>query len=116
MSRFLFRIGHFAGSHPWRVLAAWAVIATSVVLLNGAFGGESTEEFSIPGAESQRAADALEARFPQETLYTSTIVFHSPEGLRDRRAEAAISQAVSRVAAADHVVGVNVPSTPMRQR
>ena len=40
MSRFLFRIGHFAGSHPWRVLAAWAVIATSVV--NGAFGGEST--------------------------------------------------------------------------
>ena len=112
MSRFLFRIGHFAGSHPWRVLAAWAVIATSVVLLNGAFGGESTEEFSIPGAESQRAADALEARFPQETLYTSTIVFHSPEGLRDRRAEAAISQAVSRVAAADHVVGVNDPFDP----
>ena len=112
MSRFLFRIGHFAGSHPWRVLAAWAVIATSVVLLNGAFGGESTEEFSIPGAESQRAADALEARFPQETLYTSTIVFHSPEGLRDRGAEAAISQAVSRVAAADHVVGVNDPFDP----
>src|SRR5689334_11984397 len=73
MSRFLFRIGHFAGSHPWRVLAAWAVIATSVVLLNSAFGGALTEEFSIPGAESQRAADALEARFPQETLYTSTI-------------------------------------------
>ena len=39
MSYFLFRIGHYAGRHPWRVLASWAIIATSVVLLNSAYGG-----------------------------------------------------------------------------
>ena len=98
MSYFLFRIGHYAGRHPWRVLASWAIIATSVVLLNSAYGGSSTEEFSIPGAESQKAADALEDRFPQETLYTSTIVFHSPEGLKNGPTKAAISRAVSRLA------------------
>ena len=112
MSYFLFRIGHYAGRHPWRVLASWAIIATSVVLLNSAYGGSSTEEFSIPGAESQKAADALEDRFPQETLYTSTIVFHSPEGLKNGPTKAAISRAVSRLADADHVVGINDPYDP----
>jgi len=112
MSHFLFRIGHYAGRRPWRVLAVWALIATSVVLLNSAYGGSSTEEFSIPGAESQKAADALEDRFPQRTLYTSTIVFHSPEGLKNGPTKAAISRAVSRLADADHVVGINDPYDP----
>ena len=35
------------------------------------------ESFSLPGAESQRAADLIEERFPQETLYTSNVIFHS---------------------------------------
>ena len=76
-----FRHRSFIGRHPWRVLAVWGIFATSAVMLNGAYGGASTENFSIPGAESQRAADALEDRFPQQTLYTSSIVFHSPDGL-----------------------------------
>jgi len=109
MSRFLFVIGHFAGRHPWRVLAVWGIFATSVVLLNGAYGGASTEEFSIPGAESQRAADALEDRFPQQTLYTSSIVFHSPDGLERGPAKTAITRAVSRLTAGAHVVGVGDP-------
>jgi len=109
MSRILFRIGHFAGRHPWRVLTAWLVIAASVLLLNSAYGGESTEDFSLPGAESQRAADALEAKFPEQTLYTANVVFHTPQGLRQGPARAAVSRAVSRLADADHVVGVNDP-------
>ena len=63
MSRVLYRIGHFAGRHPWRVLAAWVLIAVTSVMLNSSFGGAPDESFSIPGAESQRAADAIEPRF-----------------------------------------------------
>jgi putative drug exporter of the RND superfamily len=67
MSRLLYRIGHFGGRHPWRVLAAWILIAVSAFMLNASIGGQPDESFRLPGAESQRAADALASRFPQET-------------------------------------------------
>ena len=30
MSALLYRIGHFAGRHPWRILAAWVLAALSI--------------------------------------------------------------------------------------
>ena len=81
MSRVLYRIGHFAGRHPWRVLAAWVLVAVTAFMLNASIGGPPDESFSLPGAESQRAADAIEDRFPQETLYTSNVIFHAEDGL-----------------------------------
>src|SRR5436190_5897980 len=81
MSHVLYRIGHFAGRHPWRVIGAWVVVAVSIVMLNAAGGGAYDEKFSLPGSESQAAADAIQERFPQETLYASNIIFHSEDGL-----------------------------------
>ena len=59
MSHFLYKIGNFAGRHPWRVIAAWVVVAVAAVMLNGSIGGAPDESFSLPGAESQRASDAI---------------------------------------------------------
>ena len=109
MANFLYRIGHFAGRRPWRVLGIWVLLAASAFALNGAFGGEPDESFSIPGAESQRAADAIEERFPQETLYTSNVIFHSDEGLSEPATKELIQAAVADLAAGDHVVGVSDP-------
>ena len=91
MSRVLYRIGHFAGRHPWRVLAAWVLIAVTAFMLNSSIGGAPDESFTLPGAESQRAADAIEARFPQETLNTSNVVFHDEDGLTQPAAKAAVA-------------------------
>ena len=93
MSHLLYRIGNFSGRHPWRVISAWLVIAGAVFLLNGSIGGAPDESFSLPGAESQRAADAIQDRFPQETLYTSNVVFHSEEGLTSPQTEHAVEHA-----------------------
>jgi len=41
MSHILFRIGHFAAWHPWRVLAVWLLIASAALALNNSVGGES---------------------------------------------------------------------------
>ena len=109
MANILYRIGHLAGRRPWRVLGVWILLAVSVFALNASFGGEPDESFSIPGAESQRAADAIEERFPQETLYTSNVIFHSDEGLSDPATEEKIRAAVAGLAAGDHVVGVSDP-------
>ncbi len=112
MSHFLYRIGNFAGRHPWRVVGAWVVIAISVFMLNSSQGGEYDESFRLPGSDSQRAADAIEERFPQEPLFTSNVIFHSDNGLTDPASEAAIEQAVAELAEGEHVITVNSPYDP----
>ncbi len=109
MSRILYRIGHFSGRHPWRVLAAWVVIGISVFMLSSSHGGSPDESFNIPGAESQRAADAVSDRFPHETVYSSNVVFHSEKGLTDPATKAAIEKTVTELADGDHVVTVSNP-------
>lgn len=44
MSHVLYRIGHFAGRHPWRIVAAWLFVAGAIVFLNGSQGGDFDEE------------------------------------------------------------------------
>jgi RND superfamily putative drug exporter len=80
MFRLLYRIGHVAGVHPWRVLAGWILVAVSVLILSSSLGGEPDESFRLPGADSQHAADLLTDRFPEQTLYTSNVVSTGPTG------------------------------------
>ena len=112
MSHFLYRIGNFAGRHPWRIVAAWIFIAGAIFMLNSSKGGEFEESFTLPGSESQAAADAIEDRFPQETLYSSNVIFHSEDGLTDPAAKAAIEQAVLELTEGEHVIAVSSPYDP----
>jgi RND superfamily putative drug exporter len=109
MSRILFGIGCFAGRHPWRVLAVWILVAVATVMANNTFGGESNEDFKLPGAESQRAADAIEQRFPQRSLYTSNVIFHAPGGLSAPAVRRVVSDAVAGLDRGAHVVAVSDP-------
>ncbi len=112
MSRVLYRIGHSAARHPWRVLASWVLLAVVAVFLNSAVGGTPDETFRLPGAESQRAADAIQDRFPQQTLYSSNVIFHSDEGVTEPEQKQAIEQAVTNLEDGPHVVDVSSPYDP----
>ncbi|WP_192582890.1 MMPL family transporter [Streptomyces albicerus] len=109
MSRLLYRIGHFSGRHPWRVIMTWVVIAAAAFLLNQSFGGSADETFKVPGIESQKAAEALEDKFPQESISTANIIFHSDEGLTRSEVKAAVTEARTELAAVPHVVAVSDP-------
>src|SRR3954451_17337438 len=112
MSHLLYRIGNFAGRHPWRVISAWIFVAVAIFAFNATAGGQPDESFSLPGSESQRASDAIQDRFPQETLYSSNVIFHSEDGLTDPATKAAIEQAVLKLADVPHAVAASSPYDP----
>src|SRR3954452_10850083 len=112
MSHLLYRIGNFAGRHPWRVISVWLAIAGVIFLLNSSHGGRYDETFSLPGSESQAASDAIQERFPQETVYSSNVILHSDHDLTAVTTRAAVTQAVQRLSHGHHVVAASRPYDP----
>lgn len=84
--------------HPWRVIVAWLGIVAALVVLVATIGGSLRDEFSIPGSDTQRAAELLEAEFASQQGSGLNLVFAAPEGERldtpERKAaiEAAIAE------------------------
>ncbi|HXF97627.1 MAG TPA: MMPL family transporter [Gaiellaceae bacterium] len=86
-------------THPWRVAAAWAAVVAVLVAAVGAFGGNLKDEFEIPGSDTQRATDLIEAEFAAEQGGVLNLVFAAPPGERlDTPARtAAIERAIARL-------------------
>ena len=69
-------------NHPWRVVITWVGIIAGLILLVATVGGELKDEFAIPGSETQKATDLIEAEFAAEQGGVLNIVFAAPEGER----------------------------------
>jgi RND superfamily putative drug exporter len=111
MSKILYRLGHWSVRHRRAVLGAWLAVLIGVGALSGAFGGATSDAFSIPGTESQKAMDLLEERFPQQSGSSARLVFAS-EGeapLTDPEQRAGVEAALAEAAEAPEVVGVDDP-------
>ncbi|HEX5800609.1 MAG TPA: MMPL family transporter [Gaiellaceae bacterium] len=86
-------------THPWRVVVAWLGILAALIVLVATVGGGLRDEFEIPGSDTQRATDLIEAEFASEQGGVLNVVFAAPEGERldtDERREA-IEEAVARL-------------------
>ena len=83
-------------THPWRVVGAWIGIVALLVVLVGTVGGSLKDEFEIPGSDTQKATDLIEAEFASEQGGVLNLVFAAPAGERldtpERRA--AIEEAI----------------------
>jgi RND superfamily putative drug exporter len=73
---------HACAAHPGRVALAWIAIIGVLVALVLAFGGALQDEFEIPGSDTQRATDLIEAEFATEQGGVLNLVFAAPEGER----------------------------------
>ena len=86
-------------THPWRVVGAWLGILVALIVLVATIGGGLRDEFEIPGSDTQRATDLIEAEFASEQGGVLNVVFAAPEGERldtEERREA-IEEAVARL-------------------
>jgi RND superfamily putative drug exporter len=89
-------------THPWRVLGTWLGIIVVLIGLVATVGGGLRDEFEIPGSDTQRATDLIEAEFASEQGGVLNIVFAAPEGERLDTPErkAAIEGAMAKLRAA----------------
>src|SRR2546429_9112290 len=92
-----------------RVLLLWLAGLVSVSVISGAFGNAFAQSFSLPGTESQRAADLLAARFPARAGDEGQIVFSAPAGVRDPAVQGGMEALSAEVARVPGVTSVASP-------
>ena len=80
MSRFLFAVGGFSFRRRRLVLGAWLVVLIGVAAAFVGFRGEPSDNFTIPGTESQRAVEQLQTRLPAYSGAQTQITFAAPAG------------------------------------
>ncbi len=112
MASLLYRLGHLAVRHRRVVLGIWLALLVGVGALSVAFGGETSDELTLPGTESQQAFDLLEAKFPAQAGSSTRVVFAAPEGatLDDPAAMAAIDGVMADTEAVEGVGSSTSPS------
>ncbi len=113
MSKILYRLGHWSVRHRRWVLGVWLALVIGAGALSGALGGTTSDAFTIPGTESQKAMDLLEERFPEQSGSSARLVFASDDDtpLTDPAKQAGIEAALAAAAEAPEVVAVSDPFT-----
>jgi RND superfamily putative drug exporter len=80
MSTLLYRLGGLVYDRRRLVVASWLVVLVGVGAAAAALHKPTDNAFNVPGTESQRALDLLNAKFPGAGGATARIVFAAPAG------------------------------------
>ncbi|CAM5714670.1 MMPL family transporter [Streptomyces griseorubiginosus] len=70
------RLGEWCARHFVIVVVAWLVALVALQALNRSFGGDYSDNFSLPGVQSQEGLDVLKKHDPAAGGYSSQIVLH----------------------------------------
>jgi RND superfamily putative drug exporter len=113
MAQFLDRLGRGAARRHWLVIGVWLLVAAGLIVAAKASGGETVDNFTIPGTQSQEAADLLTERFPSQSGDTASVVYEATDGkVTDPANLAAIGEVQTALAKLPHASGVTGPATP----
>ncbi|GHH44834.1 MMPL family transporter [Streptomyces candidus] len=107
MASLLYRLGRFSFRRRGRIAAGWLLLLALLGAAAAAFSGPTTDKFTMPGTESQRALTALKEEFPQASGTTGTIVIAAPKG--EKLTPARVAPIVREAAALPGVVGAVDP-------
>lgn len=101
------RLARLCVRHRLVVVLGWLAFLILANVAVSVTGPELTNEFGLPGAESQTAADLLQSRFPGASGGTSDIVVRADAGLDDPTVQADVETLRQSLLALDHVVEVS---------
>src|SRR5256885_1547 len=107
MTGVLYRLARFCVRHRFAVLAVWLVMTVALVAVSHSLGDKTNDNATLPGTNSQQAADALSKSFPDQANGSSPIVLYVSNGkLTDSKYSQAVNQAAADVAKAPDVASV----------
>jgi putative drug exporter of the RND superfamily len=72
-------LGEWCARHFVIVIVVWLVALAALQVLNRSFGGDYSDNFSLPGVQSQKGQNVLKAHDPQAGGYGSQIVVHDKD-------------------------------------
>jgi RND superfamily putative drug exporter len=97
-------------AHRRRVVLTWVALAILTTAVAGIVGRHYATDFSLPGTDTQRAADLLKGQFHAQSGDVDTLVFHVSRGTIDAASvRAAITPLLARAATFPHVTAVVSP-------
>ncbi|MGI5170203.1 MMPL family transporter [Spirillospora sp. CA-253888] len=105
----LARIASFAHRRRWLVLFLWVAVLAGIWGAASALGDDYREDYSLPGTESQRAADLLAAHGSGRAGDTVQIVLSRDAGLGDPATRRRVEDMLARVAALPTIEQVRAP-------
>lgn len=96
--------------------AKWVIIGTLAAVIGlgvlfGVAGGQYSDRFTVPNAESQELFDLLEQRFPSRAGDTAFVVVKADDGIESAASAARINGLRADLAALPHVTDVTDPLT-----
>ena len=105
-------LGKWCFRNPWRVFAAWLALAVAAALAAGIVGPSWGASLSSPGAESDRAADVLDAHFDDlGANINGSIVIKAASGVDDPAVRSTLTELFAAIDAIEQVT-VNSPYDP----
>ncbi|WP_105972679.1 MMPL family transporter [Streptomyces geranii] len=113
MATFLYRLGRLAFRRRRLFLMFWIVVLAAVGIGAASVSGKTTDDFTLPGTQSQQAIDLLGKEFPQASAAgaTARVVFEAPGGqkLTSAANKAEIAALVAALQKAPQVASVTEP-------
>jgi RND superfamily putative drug exporter len=103
------RLGRSSARHPGRVIGAWILLAVVLGLCIARFGAATTDDVTIPGADSQAAIDTSRAAFPGAGNPPQRFVVRAPS-LTTPSNVAALQKAVDALEAEPEVSTATAPT------
>ncbi|WP_210593458.1 MMPL family transporter [Streptomyces sp. GESEQ-35] len=104
------RLGEWCARHFVIVIVSWLVALVALQVVNRSFGGEYSDDFSLPGVQSQEGLDVLKEHDPAAGGYGSQIVLHDADKSLSSLGSQ-MSTTVSDLQKLPHVLSVQNPLT-----
>jgi RND superfamily putative drug exporter len=109
----MLKLARWSTTHRLYIVLGWIVLLAGVNVVAQSAGTSYSNNFTLPGSDSQHAADLLQKSFPVQAGDRDTIVFRVASGtVKDPAVRARMESTFAQVAKLPHVASVVSPYSP----